>query len=96
MAFSSIVVVRTALSGRRARRRGDVDTVEVVQVLQPLSRPAHRLGIEGIAFGEAELAADHLVLGARVADDVDPLDIDARPFADIERQVDGVLVAVAR
>ena len=69
------------------------DIVEVVEVLQPLPRAAYCLGVECVALRQAEFAADHLVLGAGVADDVDPLDIDARPLADIEGQIDGVLLA---
>ena len=95
MAFSSIVVVSTALSGADPGEVRDLDIVEVVEVLQPLPRTAHRLGVERVALGQAELAADHLVLGARVADDIDPLDIDARALADIEREIDNVLLAVA-
>ena len=60
--------------------------LEIAEVVQPLAGLADRLGAERIAFGQAELAADHLVLGARVADDVDPLDIDPRPLADVEGQ----------
>ena len=44
--------------------------------------------LNGIALGQAELAADDAVLGAGVAADVDALDIDARPLADLEGQVD--------
>ena len=50
---------------------------------------------EGVALGKAEFAADHLVQRAGVAGDVDALDIDARAFLDVERQVDGVRVLVA-
>ena len=57
--------------------------------------PADRFGAERVAFGQAELAPDDLVLGAGVADDVDAFDVDARPLADIEGQVDDVLDRIA-
>ena len=41
------------------------------------------------------LAADHLVERAHVADDVDALDIDLRPFLDVEGDVDGMVFAIA-
>ena len=44
---------------------------------------------EGVALGQPELAADHLVQRARVAGDVDALDVDARAFLDVEGDVDG-------
>ena len=56
---------------------------------------AHLGGAEGVALGEAELAADHLVESTRVARDVDALDIDARPLLDVEGHVDREIVLVA-
>ena len=48
----------------------------------------HLVGVEGVAFDQAELAADHLVERAHVAVDVDALDIDLRPFLHVEDDVD--------
>ena len=51
--------------------------------------------VEGVAFVDAELAADDLVAGDRIALDVDPLDIDARRLADPEGDVHLLLLGVA-
>ena len=48
------------------------------------------------ALDDVELAADHPVQRARIADNVDALDIDARPLVDDEFDVDGLVVAIAR
>src|SRR5205085_4518162 len=45
--------------------------------LDEIARAADADVVEGIALGEAELAADHLVVRRRVARNVDSLDIDA-------------------
>ncbi len=81
---------------RRAGRGVHCHGVEVAEILQALAGAADQRGVERIAFGHAEFAADHLVLGAGVADDVDAFDIDARPLAHVEHQIDGVLGLVAR
>ena len=55
--------------------------------------------VEGIALGQVELAADHIVAGTGVAADLDALDIGARAFVD---QIDhgngavGVIAITAR
>ena len=68
--------------GRRAGPALDVDGLEEAQALQALLGPVDHQRIVGVAFGQAELAPDDVVLGARVADDVDALDVDARAFVD--------------
>ena len=73
----------------------DGHAVEVAKVLQPLTGPAYRGGVERIALGEPELTADHLVLGAGVALDFEALDIHARALGDVEHQVHGLLRLVA-
>ena len=65
------------------------------RLLQALLAAPHLGGREGVALGQAELAADHLVQRARVARDVDALDIDARAFLDVEGHVDRQVVLVA-
>ena len=92
MAFSLIVRGQHRLVRGRTRVGGDIDALEVAQIGQPGLGSADRLGAVRVAFGQAELAPDHLVLGAGVADDVDALDVDARSLADVEDQVDGVLL----
>ena len=52
--------------------------------------------VVGVALGHLQLAADDVVQGAGVADDVDALDVDARAFADLEVDVDGAGLAVGR
>src|SRR3546814_10055133 len=67
----------------------------IAERLDTVARTLDLEAVERIPFGKAELAPDHLVLGARVAVDVHPLHIDARRFGHLEgdrhRQV--VLVA---
>ena len=65
------------------------------RLLQALLAAPHLGGREGVALGQPELAADHLVQRARVARDVDALDVDARAFLDVEGDVDGEVVLVA-
>ena len=64
-------------------------------MLDALLGAAQLGGVEGVAFDQAELAADDLVQGADVARDVDALDEHARPFADLEDDPDGLVFAVA-
>src|SRR5260221_10718587 len=80
---------------RRSGRGRDVDLLEEAEVAQALLAAPHLGGAEGVALGETELAADHLVEGARVAGDVDALDINARAFLDVEGDVDREIVLVA-
>src|SRR5207253_620148 len=56
--------------GGRARLLGDLDALEVIQVLQaPLGAIDQHL-VEGVALGDLELAPDHVLAGARVAANV--------------------------
>ena len=90
------VTVRSVRSGCAAGRVLDVDILEEAQRADAGARAVDQHAVEGVAFHQAEFAADHLVEGAGVADDVDLLDIDARALLDVEDQIDGVVVAVAR
>ena len=87
--------VMTVRSGAVPGTLVDVDLLEEAEVADALLRAAQLRGVEGVAFDEPELAADHLVERAHVADDVDALDIDARAFLDLEGDVDRARVAVA-
>src|SRR5579883_2076442 len=89
------VDVEISLVGRRAGRRRDVDFLEEAEILQTLLAAPYLGGREGITFGQAELAPYHLVQGARIARDIDALDIDARPLLDVEGHVDGEIVLIA-
>src|SRR3546814_20496018 len=65
--------------------------LEIAERLDTVARALDLEAVERIPFGKAELAPDHLVLGASVAVDVHPLHIDARRFGhlegDLHRQV---------
>ena len=64
---------------RAAVDLGDLEVLlEIAQRVDAVGRALDRQRVERIAFGHAEFAADDLVLGQRVAVDVDPLDISAR------------------
>src|SRR3546814_2581645 len=63
------------------------DLLEIAKAVDAALGALDREAVERIAFVQAEFAADDLVLGQRVAVDVDPLDIGARAFADIESDV---------
>ena len=47
--------------------------------------------VVAIALGKGQLTADHLILGPRVADDIDALNIDARAVDDVQRNRDGFM-----
>ena len=73
----------------------DVDALEQAKILKALLRRVHQKRIVGVAFGKSELAADHIVARAQVADDVDTLDINARAFVDHVGQRDHTTDRVA-
>ena len=66
----------------------DLHRLEEAQHLQPLLGLVDHQRVVGIAFGQAELAADDVVARAQVADDVDALDVDARALVGHVRHVD--------
>src|SRR3546814_14096904 len=61
--------------------------LEIAKAVDAALGALDREAVERIAFVQAEFAADDLVLGQRVAVDVDPRDIGARAYADIESDV---------
>ncbi len=69
--------------------------LEIAQGLDPAFRPLEQEAVERIALGETKLAAHHLVLGQRVAVDINPLDINARAFGDLEGDPHRQIVFVA-
>src|SRR5690606_40080948 len=54
--------------------------LEIAEAVDAPFGALHRKAVEGIAFVEAEFAADHLVLRQRIAVDVDPLHVGTRAF----------------
>ena len=80
---------------RRARAVRDVDLLEVAETVQTAFGPLDQRMVVGVAFADIELAADDVVAGACVADDVDPLDIDLGAVIHGVLQRDGMVVGVA-
>ena len=67
---------------------GSVSMSTRLEEAERAQAPPRRLDeqpIVGVALGETELAANHVVMGAEIADDVDALDIDVRTFVDRDR-----------
>ena len=60
----------------------DVYALEKAERTQPPPRRLDEQAVIGIAFRQAELPANHVVMGPEVADNVDPLDIDVRTLVD--------------
>ena len=54
------------------------------------------VAVERVALDQLKLAADHLVEGANIADDVDPLDIDLWTLLHVEGNVDGMVFTISR
>ena len=81
--------------GCRARLVGDLYRLEIVQVLQPALGAVDQRAIIGIALADIEFAADHVVAGAGIAENIDALDIGARAFLDHENEIDDLLLKVA-
>ena len=76
----------------------DMDLLEVAQTVKAPLGALDQHVIIGVAFADIEFAANDVVPGARVADNVDALDIDFRTVVHRElqrnRMVDGVAIAV--
>src|SRR6185437_8153498 len=87
--------VERCLVGRGAGRRLDVDILEETQRTDAGAGTVEQDAVEGIAFDKPHFTADDLVQRARVAGDVDTLDIDARSLVDLQDDVDGAMIAVA-
>ena len=80
---------------RRATLLLESDALEEAQRLHALPAAFDQEGIDGVALGDPELAADNEVLGLRVADDLDALHGDARPLLDEEGDGDRAARRVA-
>ena len=68
---------------------------EVTRALDAVQRPVHQDLVVLVALGDLDFAADHPVERSRVADNIDPLDVNPRPFGDLEDHIDGA-VSIAR
>src|SRR5262249_54420207 len=68
--------------------------LEETEVLDAVFRTLHPAAVERVAFHQAELAANNLIERTHIAIDVDALDVDLRPFLNVEDDIDGVLFAV--
>jgi hypothetical protein len=85
---SSPVDRDAGLVRRRALQRVELDALEIPELLDALARSAQQGGVERVPLVQAELATDHLVERAHVADDVDALDVDPRAFVDDIGEID--------
>src|SRR5882757_4501676 len=79
----------------RARLGRDLHLLEVAQILQAALGTGNQRPVVGVAFGDIELAPDHVITGADVAADIDLLDVDARAILDREGEADGMGLRVA-
>src|SRR5690606_18602197 len=79
---------------RAAARLFDLDVLEEAQGAQVIARPLDQRAVEGVALAHHQLAADDAVQGAGVADHIDAVDLDTLAFADMECDVDGVVIGV--
>ena len=73
----------------------DLHRLEVAEVLQAPLGAIDQRAVVGIALGDIELAADHVVAGARVAAHIDALDVGVRAFIDHENDIDSAALEVA-
>ena len=72
---------------RRARKLLDIHLPEETERSDPDPGPIHKDPVEGVAFGDAHLAANDFIDRAGVAADLHPLHIDARPLVHFEHHV---------
>src|SRR5690606_206501 len=83
-------------AGRAAVDLVDLEVLlEVAERVDARGRTPDLQRVESIALVDAELAADDLVLGQRVAVDVDAFDVDARRLVDEEPDVHRQRLAIA-
>jgi len=79
-----------------ARRGGDLFILEEAEILQILGGAVDLALIIGIAFRHRQFPADHLILGAGVAGDIDPLNPDPRAINDIQHDIERVRLGIGR
>src|SRR5581483_886195 len=81
--------------GRRAAFVGDLDRLEIAEVLQPPFGAIYQCAIVGVAFADIEFAADHIVPRAIIAVNIDALDIGARAFLNEIRKINRSCLDIA-
>ena len=77
---SSTSTLITTRSGADPGFVGDLHRLEEVEVLDASLGAIDQGAVVGIAFGDVELAPDHIIAGTGIAADVDALDVGARAF----------------
>ena len=90
VAFSFTSTCTTTLVSSLPGLVGDLDRLEEAERGDALLAAAHAAAGEQLALVDAQLAADDLVAGLGVADDVDALDVDLLALLDVEGEVDGL------
>ncbi len=80
---------------RRAGRVGDLDGLEVPEILQPPLGALEQRPVVGVAFPDVELAPDDVVVGLAVAMDIDALDVAAGARLDRVDEMDDVIGLIA-
>src|SRR5262245_32772888 len=80
---------------RRPGLIGDLDRLEEVEIFQTPLGTVDQRPVVGVAFAKIEFAPNDIVAGARIAADVDTLDVGARAFLDNERKIYGLSLEVA-
>ena len=78
-----------------ARVVGDVDLLEEAEIVEALLGKPELRGVERVALRQAKLAPDNAIQSAHVPVEVDALDIDPRPFLDLEGDVNGARIGMA-
>ena len=78
-----------------ARRRRNLDRLKEIKRFQPPLRALDQHLVEGVAFADVELAADDVVARARVAADLDALDIGLGALVDRIDDRDGAVLEIA-
>jgi hypothetical protein len=81
--------------GCRAGRIGDLDCLEVPEILQPPLGALEQSPVVGIAFRDLELAPNDFVVSLAVAVDGDALDVAARALLDRIHQMNHMARAIA-
>src|SRR5262249_46653167 len=80
---------------RRSLLIVDLDTLEVVEVLEASLRPIDQRAVVGVAFADVELATDDVFARAGIAANVDSLDVGPLPLVDQQCDRNRVILEIA-